>query len=44
MSKDTKFLLGIKDPNIKKVRIISDSQKKGPLRPKQFWTIVPKPV
>lgn len=44
MSKDTKFLLGIKDPNIKKVRIISDSQKKGPLEAQAVLDYRPKPV
>ncbi|WP_072535241.1 transposase [Lactiplantibacillus argentoratensis] len=42
MSKDTKFLLGIKDPNIKKVRIISDSQKKGPLEAQAVLDYRPK--
>lgn len=42
MSKDTKFLLGIKDPNIKKVRIISDSQKKGLLEAQAVLDYRPK--
>ncbi|AVK63046.1 ISL3 family transposase [Lactobacillus sp. CBA3606] len=42
MSKDTKFLLGIKDQNIKKVTIINNIQEKGPIEVQAVLDYRPK--